>query len=368
MYRCFGWTPTSPIATPQYDWERTQNEIKPAEKFTSADISPNLQDYDDLGLQRKELIAIKRNTKFYQYDKKYRGFFLYESVFDTLMHRYTVDKKWKRVWLIQLIYRAKRPFDILMRILLFIATLLFLAVGFMQVATVAHLDSLLGSLMGIEIVKTIYTSVEDFYQEYLLASSLNQMIASFALSVLFFLIGSRQVWITNKKLNKKRQRDPAYYFEGRLRTPELLKPLGATQWRKNKTEIVNRFAAFLYIPALFFLALGVYMSGLLADMLPKDILTSDTVALALFIGIGAYLLCGYLVHRRTSRDANPFALIQWLCLQARPVTKKILMTDMSMMTPQQRQRYQQGRVIGSAVSDALDRRERGISDDLYIGY
>ena len=39
-----------------------------------------------------------------------------------------------------------------------------------------------------------------------------------------------------------------------------------------------------------------------------------------------------------------------------------------MMSPQQRQRYGQGRIISSAVNDALDKRDRGIKEDFYIGY
>ena len=320
LYRCFGWTPTSPVATPQYDWERQGPNSAAA--YTSADISLNLHDYDDLGMKRKELIAIQRNTKFWQYKKQYPGFFKDEKRFNKLMEKYTVGKRTKLVGLKQMYYICQKAID-------FILCLFCLAL----------------------FAAAVVPQLAEMVLPYVTDSALYTSIAFFVLGAFFLFLSTREITFGKIKTLLFAQGSDEDFT---LRKDRSLRIKGIRCW-------------FMLIPALF----CVYMGLLSFDILPKEVsgfFTTEQTIKILKIMIATYGLCGVLIHFRAFRNVNPYAWIKLLCLRARPTTKRILLSDVSMMSPQQRQRYGQGRIISSAVNDALDKHDRGIREDFFIGY
>lgn len=319
LYRCFGWTPTSPVAMPQYDWERKGPNSAAA--YTSADISLNLQDYDDLGMQRKELIAVKRNTKFYQYKKEYPKFFKNEKTFNRLMNKYTVSNSGKRRSIKQLFSVTQRVFDFIWAIVC-------------------------AALIALCVVPMLFDVVKPYLDD-----NTYMAIAYIVLGVFFCFMATRRLSFGKRTLVYNSVGEDENFRTG-LRV------------RSNVVSFRNW--AFL-IPGLFFIFVGLYAFGIFKGILP-ELFTEEGLHENLTRCIIAYGACGFIVHLLAIFRYNPYAWIKSLCLQARPITKKILLSDMSMMSRQQRQRYQQGRIISAAVNDALDKRANGINEDFYIGY
>lgn len=320
LYRCFGWTPTSPMATPQYDWERQGPNS--ASAYTSADISMNLQDYDDLGMKRKELIAIKRSTKFWQYRKQYPGYFKSEKRFDNLMEKYTVGKRTKLVGLKQMYYVMQKAIDF---IFCFICLAIFAAMVVPQVA--------------------------DMVLPYITNNTTYEAVAFFVLGFFFLLLSPRFISFGKIKTFMFSQGEDEDFS---VKKDRFLNIKGFRCW-------------FMLLPALFCIFMGLHTLDVLPDPV-RGFFTKEQTDLIVRIMIATYGLGGALLHFRAFRNVNPYAWIKLLCLRARPITKRILLSDISMMSPQQRQRYGQGRIISSAVNDALDKRDRGIKEDFYIGY
>ena len=319
LYRCFGWTPTSPVAMPQYDWERKGPNSAAA--YTSADISLNLQDYDDLGMQRKELIAVKRNTKFYQYKKEYPKFFKNEKTFDRLMNKYTVSSSGKRRSIKQFFSITQRFFDLLWALVCL-------------------------ALIAACVIPVVSEKVLPY-----LSDKTYMAIAYIAIGVFFCILATRRLSFGKRKL----------FFTVTGEDEDFRTRPG----QRNAVVSFRNWA--LLLPGLFCIFVGVYAFGVFADILP-ELFTPEGLQENLPRCIIAYGACGFIVHLLAIFRYNPYAWIKSLCLQARPITKKILFSDISMMSPQQRQRYQQGRIISAAVTDALDKRSQGIHEDFYIGY
>ena len=320
LYRCFGWTPTSPVATPQYDWERQGPNSAAA--YTSADISLNLHDYDDLGMKRKELIAIKRNTKFWQYRKQYPTYFKDEKRFNQLMEKYTVGKRTKLVGLKQMYFIGQKVIDLIL-CLFCLALFAF----------------------------SIVPQLAEMVLPYVTNSTLYTAIAFFALGLFFLLLSTRQITFGKIKTIMFTQGEDEDFS---VKKGHSLKIKGFRCW-------------ILLIPALFCVFMGLHTLEVLPDAIGSFFTPEQTVKI-LKIMLATYGLCGALIHFRAFRNVNPYAWIKLLCLRARPITKRILLSDMSMMSPQQRQRYSQGRIISSAVNDALDKRDHGVKEDFFIGY
>lgn len=322
LYRCFGWTPTTPTAIPQYDWEREGPNS--AAHYTSADISGNLQEYDDLGLQRKEFIAVKRNTKFYQYKRQYPKLFKDEKRFNKLMARYTVGPSTKITGLRQVFY-------IMRRIIFFLWALICFGL---------FAGSFYGPLQ--------YQFVSIMNKESILPG-----VAFGVFTLLFFILAHQEIALgLVKDLNRVAGEEEDFIHIH----------------KREKYVITFK----LYIFALAGLAsLYLMLCCFLPDALPRfwEKWIELSMIQMLLYTLRIYGLCAGFAHMFIALlNFNPYAWIKALCLQARPITKKILFNDISMMSPQQRQRYNQGRIISSAVSDALDKREKGIKEDFYIGY
>ena len=318
LYRCFGWTPTSPVAMPQYDWERKGPNSAAA--YTSADISLNLQDYDDLGMQRIELIAVKRNTKFYQYKKEYPKFFIDERRFNRLMNQYTVSNSGKRRSIKQIVSLGQRFFDAVWAIICL-------------------------ALVALSIIPDL-TSIIDPYLD-----KPTVLAATYIVLGLFFCImATRRLSFGKRRL--------VYNVVGE--GEDFLSRVA-----RSNTVVSFRNWAFL-LPGLFFVFVGLYALDVLSFV--PEIFTAEVLRNNATTALIVYGACGFIVHILAVFRYNPYAWIKSLCLRNRPITKKILFSDMSMMSAQQRQRYQQGRIISAAVSDALDKRSKGIHEDFYIGY
>ncbi len=323
LYRCFGWTPTTPTAIPQYDWERRGPNNAAA--YTSADISANLQEYDDLGLQRKELVAIQRNTKFYQYKKTYPRFFKDEKQFNKLMAKYTVSKGNKTRGI-------RQSFNIVRRVLDAIFALVYIAL-----------------LVGVILFR-------DQFVDYI--SNPNSTVLGFhIIPVLLGAMALCMLVLTFRKLSFGKNH--FYYSDMGGKEEDFLV-------RKKHKKIVVSFRQW---ELLIFVAMFAFYALLSAEIIKlENPFTLEQSKDTLLRCIAPFTILAIIVHVSAIFTYNPYAWIKALCLQARPVTKRILMSDVSMMSQQQRQRYNQGRIISAAVNDALEKRSQGIKEDFYIGY
>ena len=186
-------------------------------------------------------------------------------------------------------------------------------------------------------------------------------IPFFIFAVCFFILGIREMWARRHVLAQSSM-DAYAWFHGKMDSSILLQ--SHVKRRDCQIFLVVRYYIILVlVPVSIFL--GMYALDLFPFLKPMP---RDVIRHLFLVACYVYTFLGALIHLRAFLNANPYATIKWLCLNARQVTKKILLNDMSMMSPQQRQRYQQGRIISSAVTDAMNRHDRGITDDFYIGY